>query len=124
MRSALHIGVLTALLLSYGKAPFEHTHDSDPHHEHATGISHTHWANEKNHDSSDAPGLMAEEHSDARMLDWIPGDGRATIYFAMTLPESVAVIIPPPLIVRVPETASRGHDPPPLITLTPRAPPA
>ena len=125
MQAIVHIAVLVTLVLSFAKAPFEHTHDSDPHHEHANGISHTHWANDPpRYDSSDAPRLYGTNNSDARMLDWIPGDGRAPIYFAVDLPEAVAMAIPSPLVVRVPETASRGHDPPTFLTLSPRAPPA
>jgi hypothetical protein len=117
------IAVLAALVLSFGKAPFEHTHDSDPDHQHATGISHTHWG-EAVSDTGTDESWTAGENSDARMVDWIPGDGRAPVHFAVVLPESVAAPIPAMLIVRVPETASRGHDPPVLLALCPRAPPA
>jgi hypothetical protein len=111
-------------VLSFGKAPFEHTHDSDPHHEHANGISHTHWPSKQDHDTSDGPRLSSTDNSDARMLDWIPSDGRTPNYYAVDLPESIAFAVPAPLTVRVPETSPRGHDPPALISLTPRAPPA
>jgi hypothetical protein len=124
VRRLTHIAVLVAFVLSFGKAPFEHTHDSDPHHKHANGISHTHWPSERDHDTSGAPGLSGTDHFDARMLDWIPSDGRTPDYFAVGLPESIALPIPAPLTARVPKTSARGHDPPALFSLTPRAPPA
>jgi hypothetical protein len=124
VRTGLHIAVLAALLFSFGKAPFDHNHDSDPHHKHATGISHTHWPSEPDHHRSDSPRLSATDHSDARMLDWLPSDGRTPDYFAVDLPESIAFAAPARLTVRVPETSARGHDPPALVSITPRAPPA
>lgn len=124
MRRLTHIAVLVAFVFSFGKAPFDHNHDSDPHHKHATGISHTHWPSEPDDHKSDGPRLSATDHSDVRMLDWIPSDGRTPDYFAVDLPESIAFAVPAPLTVRVSETPARAHDPPALVSITPRAPPA
>ena len=112
MRRLVHIVVLAALVLSFGKAPFEHAHASDPHHEHANGVSHTHWQSEPNDDGSDAPRCRAQTNSDARMLDWMPGDGRPPVYFAVVLPSSCSPI-PAPLTSEFPRHC-HGHDPPAL----------
>lgn len=122
MRSLIHIGVLAALVLSFAKAPFDHTHHSDPHHEHATGLAHAHF---KTDGPEGRPSWATKDHdSDARMLDWLPGDGRFPIRHEIALPESVAAPVLIVQIVRLPEIPSRGHDPPSRSNLNPRAPPA
>ena len=120
MRGVLHLGVVASLLLSFAQAPFQHAHASDPHHGHAQGFTHTHW-----NQPTDGRSWEVEDHdSDARMLDWLAGDGSAPAKFVVALPESIAQTVLTVQVARIPELTSHNHDPPDLLTLNPRGPPA
>jgi hypothetical protein len=120
VRESLHLGVLISLLLSFAQSPFQHWHASDPDHEHAQGFAHTHWKDYSGHGVS----WEADNHdSDARMLDWLAGNGNAPARFIVALPES---IIQTPLAVqvaRIPELTPHNHDPPWRLTPNLRGPP-
>jgi hypothetical protein len=121
VRSVLHLGAVASLLFSFVQAPFLHAHASDPHHEHAQGFAHTHWDNI----SAQGHSWDADNHvSDARMLDWLAGDGSAPAKFLVALPESVAQAVVPVQVARIPKLTSHNHDPPDLLTFHPRGPPA
>ncbi|MBI4904853.1 MAG: hypothetical protein HY820_14530 [Acidobacteria bacterium] len=120
MRSLLNLGVVASLLLSFAQAPFLHAHASDPHHEHARGLTHTHWK---------APpasrSLEADDHdSDARMIDWLAGDGSAAAKFVLALPDTSAEIVLIVRVVRIPELTTHNHDPPWRLIPHLRGPPA
>jgi len=120
VRSLLHLGVAAGLLLSFAQAPFQHAHASDPHHEHAQGFSHTHWKS-----SPEDAAWEADDHgSDARMIDWLAGDGSAPAKFIAELPASAAGIVVAPQRVRVAEPTPRNHDPPWRVIPHLRGPPA
>lgn len=121
MRSVLHLGAVTSLLLSFAQAPFRHAHARDPHHEHARGFAHTHWKST----IPDGPVWSGDDpDSDARILDWLAGDGRAPAKFLVALPESVADVVLAVRVIRIPELTPRNHDPPWRLSLHPRGPPA
>jgi hypothetical protein len=56
-------GSRTSLLWALVQAPFDHTHDRDPHHENATGFAHTH---SQSHHSDQLGGNGDDHGSDAR----------------------------------------------------------
>lgn len=123
MRRALHLGVVSGLLLAFAQAPFLHVHDRDHGHEHSHGFAHahSHWPLEH----SDNPALEAHDHdSDARFLDWIAGDGTSDTRLAAALP--VEIVIPDLIEHRglAPGFTPRNHDPPWRVSLKARAPPA
>jgi hypothetical protein len=124
VRWILHLGLVASLLLAFGQAPFNHTHDSDPHHDHAEGIvhAHKHWQGH----APVGPGWEDRDYdSDARSRDWFAGDGRSPVRFVATLPETVVVTAPAVLTCSlIAELIPRNHDPPWLINLKSRAPPA
>lgn len=120
MRGLFHLGVVASLLLSFGQAPFQHSHASDPHHEHARGFTHTHW---KGH--PDGRSLEAGDHdSDARMINWLAGDGSAPARFLVVLPESIEQAVVTVQVARIAELTRHNHDPPWRLTLYLRGPPA
>jgi hypothetical protein len=99
---------LASLLLSFAQAPFQHAHASDPHHEHAQGFAHMHW-----NVHPDDRSWEADDHdSDARMIDWLAGDGSAPAKFVVALPDAVVDVVVAVLAVRVPELTPHNHDPP------------
>lgn len=121
MRNLLYLAALASLLLSFAQAPFQHRHASDPHHEHAKGFSHTHWKN----NSADSRSWEADDHdSDARMIDWLAGDGSSPAKFVVDLPDSLADVVLPVHVVRIPELTTHNHDPPSRLIPSPRGPPA
>ena len=120
VRELIHLGVAAGLLLSFAQAPFQHAHASDPHHEHAQGFAHTHW--KANPDGSAWEG---DDHaSDARMIDWLAGDGSAPSKFVVELPDSLAKIVLVRHGVQSPELIPRNHDPPWRLIPHLRGPPA
>lgn len=122
VRCVTHLGVMASLILSFAQAPFQHTHESDPHHPHAKGFVHWHW------NSNSAHGLTweADNHdSDARTLDWLAGDGSAPVKFVVALLESITQPVLRVQVTRISELTPHNHDPPwRLNHLIPRAPPA
>lgn len=123
VRSVFYLGAVVSLLLSFAQAPFQHTHKSDPRHLHAKGFGHAHWSTSSTH------GLAWEadnNDSDARMLNWLAGDGRAAAKFAVALPESLALaqVVFAVQGARIPDLTPGNHDPPRPLALGPRAPPA
>jgi len=119
----LHLGVVASLMVAFAQSPFQHTHDSDPDHDHAVGFSHAHWV--EDHHEPEGPTLDDDDHdSDARLQDWIGGDGTPFVKFVPDLPVS---IVQPLQLVQVsvlPELTPQNHDPPWRLCLHPRAPPA
>jgi len=108
MRGVFQLGVVASLLLAFAQAPFNHAHASDPDHEHARGFAHTHW--ESNHDGS---AWESDGHaSDARMIDWLAGDGSAPAKFVPELPDSLAEVVLVRQAVQTPDLMPRNHDPP------------
>lgn len=118
---AVHIGVVASLLLALGQAPFRHTHESDPHHGHATGLAHSHL---KIVVPSGTAWEAPDSDSDARMLDWLAGDGKAPVKLKAELPESVLPPMPVAAFSQTRTASPRSHDPPWQRSLHPRAPPA
>jgi hypothetical protein len=119
-RALIHFGVTATLLLSFAEAPFQHAHASDPSHEHAQGLTHTHW---KAHQGN--PAWQAEDHdSDARTIDWLAGDGRTSARFVAELPDSIAGVVFIVEAVRPPELIPHNHDPPQWPVPHLRGPPA
>lgn len=118
--------MVASLVFAFAQSSFQHTHASDPEHEHARGLSHAHWVDDHHDDHHDeGPTIEESDHaSDARLLDWLAGDGSSSIKFVPDLPSS---IVQPLLVVQVsvlPDFAPRNHDPPWRLCLHPRAPPA
>jgi len=121
VRVLLHLSAVASLLFSFVQAPFLHAHASDPHHEHAQGFAHTHWDNA----SAQGQSWEADNHdSDARMIEWVAGDGSAPVKFLLTVPECVQHGVFCVQVARTPELTPRNHDPPGLLILSPRGPPA
>ena len=112
--------MVASLLLAFTQAPFNHTHESDPHHEHAEGFVHAHWDDHV----PIGPGWEEDDHdSDARSLDWFAGDGKSPIKVAATLPETVILPTPTVRTSRIAELIPHNHDPPWQSNLKSRAPP-
>ena len=121
MRSVVHLGVAASLLFAFEQAPFQHIHETDPHHDHAHGFAHLHWETFQH----DGQVIHAEDHdSGMRMVDWLAGDGTSLIKFVPGLPQSVLA----PKVVVLTDLVLLGethnHDPPFLAPLTLRGPPA
>jgi len=119
VRRAFHLGVVASVLLAFTHAPFNHTHESNPHPEHAVGFVHAHW---RGHAASGP--AWEDRDSDARSLDWFAGDGKSPVKLAATLPETFVLPVPaaqPGLII---ELTPHNHDPPWRLSLKSRAPPA
>ena len=121
MRKVLHASVSTCLLWAFVQAPFDHTHDRDPHHEHATGFAHTHSQIHQ----SDQLGWNVDDHgSDARSKTWIIATGKSPIPFQALLPYAVVVPELAPQTAIIAESTPQNHDPPWVRILRSRAPPA
>ncbi len=115
-----HLGVVASLLLASTQAPFSHTHESDPHHEHARGFVHAHW---KDHVPS-GPAWEADDHdSDARSLNWFAGDGKSPIKVEAAMPAVVVLPTPSAQTSLIAEPTPHNHDPPWQSNLKSRAPP-
>jgi hypothetical protein len=115
-----HSGVLAMLLLSFAQASFHHAHASDPHHEHAQGFAHTHWR-----PISESQSWQTDTHdSDARVIDWIAGDGSSPAKLVIALPDSLYEIVVAVCLAHVPELTPHNHDPPSRLSPNPRGPPA
>jgi hypothetical protein len=120
VRGLIHLGVAAGLLLSFAQAPFQHAHASDPHHEHAQGFTHVHWRA-----NPDGPVWEDDDHaSDARMIDWLAGDGSASAKFVVELPDSLTEVVLVRESFRIPELIPHNHDPPWRLILHLRGPPA
>jgi len=121
VRGLFHFGVVASFLLTFARAPFQHFHPSDPQHEHDRGFAHTHWGNV----FSDGPSWDAKDHdSDARLLDWLAGDGSATAKVTVALPHSIGRACFTIHVAPFPEITPHNHDPPGIWYLSPRGPPA
>jgi hypothetical protein len=121
VRGITPLSIVASLLLSLALAPVRHTHDSDPDHEHAKGFIHAHW----NGNPANDPAWDVDNHdSDARMLDWLAGDGSAPAKFVVALPESIAQPVLAVQVTWIPSLTAHNHDPPQRWNLIPRAPPA
>jgi hypothetical protein len=114
------VGAAGVLSLSFAQAPFQHAHASDPHHVHARGFTHAHWGAYPDGGSWEA----GDHESDARMIDWLAGDGSAPATFVVVLPDASASVVVAVHAVRVPEFTPRNHDPPRRLTPDVRGPPA
>ncbi len=120
MHKLISISTLVLLVLSFGEAPFEHVHASDPDHDHARGLSHMHGMLLR----ADEPSLTeVDPGSDARMVEWLAGDGRFPIEQKALPAPSIAVPVFNTLLVSPLEILSRGHDPPSRSNPNPRGPP-
>jgi len=113
--------MVASLLFSFAQAPVQHTHASDPSHAHARGFIHAHWSAS----SANGPVWDVDNHdSDARMTEWLAGDGSSPAKFAVALPESVAQPVATFQAAWVVDLTPHSHDPPRCLNLIPRAPPA
>lgn len=119
----LHLGVVASLVFAFAQSPFQHTHDRDPEHEHARGLSHAHWIDD--HDEPEGPTLdEVDQDSDARLQDWLAGDGTSLAKFVPDLPVSIVEALQAVQVSVVPEITPQNHDPPWRLCLHPRPPPA
>lgn len=120
-RRTVNLGLAASLLVAFVQAPFLHVHASDPHHAHAKGLTHAHWAVGAGHQA----GLDQDSHAaDAKPLDWLAGDGKAPVRFVATLPESVSLPEPRPQSRAAAEPEPPSHEIVWQASLHPRAPPA
>jgi hypothetical protein len=116
----LHLGVAVVLCFSFARAPLQHAHASDPHHEHARGFAHFHWADY----SKDRLVEDYDPDSDARMIDWLAGDGNGPTEFVIALQDCLIAVVLVPQDVRIRELTPRNHDPPSRLIPHLRGPPA
>jgi hypothetical protein len=121
LRQVLHAWVVACLVWAFAQAPFGHTHDRDPHHEHATGFAHTHSYTTH---SDQLAWTGDDEGSDARSKNWVIATGKSPIPFQALVPH--AVVVPELGLVAgsIAQPTPRNHDPPWLRDLRSRAPPA
>jgi hypothetical protein len=120
VRRTLHLCVVVSLLASFAQAPLQHAHASDPHHKHARGIAHVHWKS-----LSEDGSWKADDHgSDARMIDWLAGDGKVPAKLAVALPNSLVEVVLVPQRIQILELRPRNHDPPSQLIPYLRGPPA
>jgi hypothetical protein len=121
VRFLLHFGAVASLLCSFVQAPFLHVHAGDPHHGHARGFAHTHSTSSL----PSGPVWKTDEHdSDARMIQWLAGDGSTPGNVLPALAESIEQVVLTIQTAWIPELTSHNHDPPRLLRLNPRGPPA
>jgi len=106
-------------MLAFAQAPFSHSHDSDPHHEHGDGIAHAHWEGSV----PDGSAFEAPD-SDARSTDWFACEGKSPNRLIAAPPETVQLPEPTVQPRLVAELTPRNHDPPWQFALKSRAPPA
>ena len=109
------------MLLGLAQAPFAHTHRSDPDHQHATVTPHAHLPS-----LADAHATLEQaddDDDDAQSVDWV---GLAAVSAHVFVTEFHEPFVVGPALVRYemsPAPTPRGHDPPSLLSLPPRAPP-
>jgi LmbE family N-acetylglucosaminyl deacetylase len=106
--------------LAFVRAPFDHTHDRDPDHEHATGFAHVHTGSS----NSEHLSWNSDDGSDARSKNWLLATGKSPIPFHALLPNAVSVPEPARQAATVAEPTPQNHDPPWARGLGSRAPPA
>lgn len=112
------------LLAALVQAPFHHTHESDPHHEHAEGLIHAHPHGQA--EAPAGPGWESPDHDiDARFKDWFSFEGKPHVRLIATL-QTIAAPAKPALCVcdSITDLTPRSHDPPWAHSLQSRAPPA
>ena len=119
MSSAITLTI--ALLASFAQGPFAHSHRHDPGHQHAGLLPHSHL----NLASHRVPGLYApDDEDDVQSSDLVAVVKGLALAFVAIVTDTVAVPAPEEQHYLVRTPAARGHDPPRLLTLPPRAPPA
>jgi hypothetical protein len=121
LRKVLHSWIAASFVWAFVQAPFDHTHDRDPHHEHATGFAHTHSYTAQ---SNQLGWTANDESSDARSTDWVIATGKSPIPFQALVPHAVVVPEPAPVAGTIAQPTPRNHDPPRVRNLRSRAPPA
>lgn len=121
VRKAFYLGLVVSILLTFVQAPFLHIHAGNASHDHAHGFVHMHWSA----DHTGGGTVEADDHeSDARSLNWVPGNGESSVRFVAILSEAVVL---PELISQpslIPDLVPHNHDPPWRFALKSRAPPA
>jgi hypothetical protein len=124
LRALAHFGLIASLLVAFAQAPFDHTHDSDPYHEHAEGLihAHAHWEAEAPNGSAVA---SPDHDGDVRFKEWFCFEGKTQIPFVGSLPMAPpAAKLTLAVSHSIADFAPRSHDPPFLRILQSRAPPA
>jgi hypothetical protein len=122
MRLALHGGLILALLLSFGKAPYDHFHPEEPEHDHEHHAPLQSFA--RSYEADGEAAWTEEDHdASARWKDWLAGDGNAP---SKEHAEAVSFSPSETLVAReraIAIVTLRNHDPPLVYSQATRAPP-
>lgn len=120
MKRLSAITATMALLVSFAQAPFAHLHRRDRDHRHATAMPHSHlrlW-------SGQHMALNGPDDDDVHAVDWVVLAQHSAQPLVAEIGEPVMNPAPAVRDKLSPVPAPRAHDPPGLIILSPRAPPA
>ncbi len=121
MRTLVHILTAATLLVSFQRSPLDHVHEDESEHARAHASIHSHWSS---HTSAPAPAWEQADDHDALWLDWYAGDGSTTAIPLAILVATQHHFELTPVAIHAAAPRPCNHDPPALLTLPARAPPA
>lgn len=124
MPNKVQLGIFACLLMAFLQAPFIHTHDHAPDHDHSDGLAHAHF--HLNQSVPPGPVFTAPDaYGTARVDNWFVFEGKPRLIVDVGLPECVLALAPPPVCTHgLIQPVPCNHDPPQILILRSRAPPA
>ena len=124
MRAYQSAVLALAMFVAFIEAPFLHTHQHESTQHHPGPVFHLHFPSIEY--GGKGPAIRSlNPDDDAQFLSWVSVTPTHLIPAAPALPAEFFTV-PPPELRRwtIDARHPRGHDPPPLTTQNPRAPPA
>ena len=129
MRRYVSIQVLLALVPAVFSAPFLHLHgheDTDHFleaHSRQALVAHPHLST-SGYAHGPSVAISACEDEDAVSLDWFQGGPHPVPSLEFVLVETTVIPVPEPTAFWTEVPTHRSHDPPLIVSLSPRSPPA
>ncbi|MGI9070884.1 MAG: hypothetical protein ACR2JB_06060 [Bryobacteraceae bacterium] len=117
-------GVILALLAAFMQAPFSHVHEHESTQHHRSGFFHTHLAHAHAHHSAQPELRDLDPNDDAVFQHWFSPTQTAPQVLNFILIAVPALLPPVSNEWRAEAIHPSAHDPPGLIALPPRSPPA
>jgi hypothetical protein len=107
-------------------APFAHIHPGDPGHHHDNGFAHPHFGHPARHDH-ESEGAEFEENDHDEIAVWTDWAPTVEPRFEIPVADVANSFVLAPIFITegvAPQYTVRSHDPPALLYLPARAPPA
>jgi hypothetical protein len=117
-------GVILALLLAFVQAPISHVHEHESTQHHGGSLLHVHLAHVHAHHSAQPELRDLDPNDDAVFQQWFSATQIAPQVLTIILSAVPAVPLPLSNKWRAEAIRPSAHDPPQLVALPPRSPPA